>query len=329
MITANQQAHEHRYKTLVVIIALMIHLLLCSTFFIVHFHQDGDTVSFSANHDPHEAPVVFQHIDTPPAQEIQTQTPASMEEWASMTAAPSSFGTPPDEVELSQEQEYNEPLSNRDAEMESKSSLPSTATDQIASTPQEISFSPDIAPTSLATIPDVSDTSEQPTTIPASIRKGKGPRLTENQKKAAQQLAAFAKGYLDQQASQGSDMVTLVGGNPNKRPTAEQLKYERYWAKLQWCLQNSFQINKDNYQATKPMRCMMKVYFRVHRDGSLFDLHIIQGSGDRTLDAFMHNAFEYAGSSFPPLPTFIQDPYAMTWLIDVAIDTHPRWFASR
>lgn len=52
-------------------------------------------------------------------------------------------------------------------------------------------------------------------------------------------MAGIARNYIDQLQNNGSDLVQTVGGDPNKKPTAQQLKEQQYVAKVIWCLQNA------------------------------------------------------------------------------------------
>ena len=58
-------------------------------------------------------------------------------------------------------------------------------------------------------------------------------------KKAQQALAGITKGYLEQLTQEGNNLIKTIGGDPNKKPSTEQLKYERYLAKIQWSIQSA------------------------------------------------------------------------------------------
>ena len=117
-------------------------------------------------------------------------------------------------------------------------------------------------------------------------------------------LADLTRGFLDQIKDEGNNTIKMEG-DPNKMPTDEQLKHERYLQKIQWCLQNSFKI----YRERAPMvaeNTEVKVYLEIEQSGHINQVHIAQTSGNPTFDQFMLFAFNEASSSFPPLPQFIK-----------------------
>ena len=304
------EQHDERQKFIVIVTAFIIHLLLCSSLFFTNFQPPtGDIIYFSAADQPAEVPVIFQDPD-------MHNTPAD-QQWAAMTARASQFGNPDDEMSagFTQDESVNS-HSNESASSDEEGE----DGDQDTSSSVSGEYQP---PTAIRDSTPGLQPMIDSSALSVSQRKKGG--LTKTQKKAAQQLAVFTKGYLEQIGTNGNNIVSLVGGDPTKRPTAEQLKYERYWAKIQWCLQNSFKINYDRFVPTRSIHCIMKIFFSVDRQGRMHDLHIVQSSGNRTLDNFMHYAFDYAAGSLPPLPSFIKDPYPMTWVVDVAIDAQPRW----
>ena len=136
--------------------------------------------------------------------------------------------------------------------------------------------------------------------------------------KAQKAVASITRGYLEQLTNEGTNLIKTIGGDPNKRPTAEQLKHERYLAKIQWCLQNSHNINKDKCINTEPIQATMKVYFALKKNGAMESLQIMQSSGNAYVDNYIKTLFEHASTSFPPLPSYITDePYKLLYHVMV------------
>lgn len=143
-------------------------------------------------------------------------------------------------------------------------------------------------------------------------------KVSAKKRQAQKALAHITRGYLEQLAHEGENLIKTIGGDPNKMPSAEQLKYERYLAKIQWCLQNAHNINRDKCQMHEPIQTTMRVYFTLTREGKMADLKIIQSSGDAFVDRYIRSLFETASSSFPPVPTYIkEDPYPLLYTVMV------------
>jgi TonB family protein len=141
-------------------------------------------------------------------------------------------------------------------------------------------------------------------------------KISAKKRQAQKALATITRGYLEQLKQEGENLIKTIGGDPNKMPTAEQLKYERYLAKIQWCLQNTHAINRDKCQTHEPIEATMRVYFTLNRAGKMADLKIIQSSGNAFVDRYIRELFEQASSSFPPLPAYIkEDPYQLLYSV--------------
>lgn len=154
---------------------------------------------------------------------------------------------------------------------------------------------------------------ELKTAQPSSKKK-----VSAKKRQAQQALASMTRGYLEQLKHEGENLIKTIGGDPNKMPSAEQLKYERYLAKIQWCLQNAHTINRDKCQMHEPIEAAMRVYFTLDRNGKMADLKIIQSSGSSFVDRYIRSLFESASSSFPPLPGYIkEDPYQLLYTVMV------------
>lgn len=143
-------------------------------------------------------------------------------------------------------------------------------------------------------------------------------KVSAKKRQAQKALASITRGYLEQLQHEGENLIKTIGGDPTKMPSAEQLKYERYLAKIQWCLQNAHNINRDKCQMHQPIEATMRVYFTLDRTGKMADLKIMQSSGDPFVDRYIRTLFEQASSSFPPLPAYIkEDPYQLLYTVMV------------
>jgi len=312
---------EHRHEiekksSLVILAALLIHIGFCTIFFISDWHAPIDisnahVVSF-------DTPIVFQDDPEQDSPASAYQQPPAQESWGSMTARHSTFGTPDQGEDMP---------------------VPATITQSMATTSDESTDgSPDgNAETAGTAMENLSSTMLVDTTISTDTLPPQKPfkkallrpqKFSDKQVAATKQLASFSKGYLEQLHTNGENLVTMTGGDPNKRATAEQLKHQRYWAKIQWALQNAFKINADRYQPTKEIHTQARVFLSIDRKGSMHDLTVIQSSGIYELDAFIRYLFNYIGDELPPLPHYLNDPYPMTWIIQIDIGPTSRWAAT-
>jgi len=150
----------------------------------------------------------------------------------------------------------------------------------------------------------------------------KSSRQIQQQQPASSQqkpltLAQLTKGFLEHIKDEGKHRITTIG-QKGRTPTAEQLKHERYVEKLSWCLQNSFKINSDKFPTTDPDKTIVKVYLALNKNGTVKELKIVESSGDRLLDQFVHYIFRDASSSFPPVPHYFpHNPYTITYIIEI------------
>ena len=336
--------HEHdRSGRWVLLAALCIHALWLGAFFMAEM---GSFKIIPSAKTFDETPIIFQNQVAAPAdaqqlpeEQLTQQKPPQQpdtSEWAAMTAGPSTLGMPqdgPEEAGILSDTTTDTAQSEMAEIPEIKNNAQDVKNIESQAQPIATPISENQIPQGTYLAYDqtacISDTFEIKPDEKIAAKNQFTTSLSASQKQAAQQLAAFTRGYLDQAAVTGKNLITLIGGDPNKRPGIEQLKYERYWAKVQWSLQNSFAINKDLYTPTKQIQCMMKIFIAIDRKGTVKDIRILQGSGQKELDTWMRNAFNYAATSIPPLPDFItEDPYPMTWLIEVNVNTQPRFRSS-
>ena len=88
-------------------------------------------------------------------------------------------------------------------------------------------------------------------------------------------------------------------------PTDEQLKYERYLQRLQWCIQNSMKIHQREFRV--PPKTSLDIHVGIDRSGTLAELVLVRSSGNSDLDEFILFTFKDASSSFPPVPAFFKE----------------------
>jgi len=130
-------------------------------------------------------------------------------------------------------------------------------------------------------------------------------------------LTQLTKGFLEHIKDEGKNRITTIG-QKGQNPTAEQLKHERYVEKISWCLQNSFKINNDKFPTSKSVQTIVKVYLALNQNGTVKELKIVESSGNRLLDQFVHYIFRDASSSFPPVPHYFpHSPYTITYIIEI------------
>ncbi len=142
------------------------------------------------------------------------------------------------------------------------------------------------------------------------------PQMRPQAPKQTLSLADLTRGFLDQIKDEGSNTIKMEG-DPNKMPTDEQLKHERYLQKIQWCLQNTFKIYREKAPRVAE-NTEVKVYLEIQQDGHIHELQIAQSSGNTSFDQFMMFAFKEASPSFPPLPGFIKKtPFQIVYTVIV------------
>jgi hypothetical protein len=148
-------------------------------------------------------------------------------------------------------------------------------------------------------------------------KKAPAKKATATKKKEAQKiLASMANNYLEQLCNEGNNLIKTIGGNPDALPTKDQLLYERYLAKLHWCLNNAQAILQDPSAFKEAIHATMKIQFLLDREGKMSAFTIHQSSGSVIADAYIKELFTYASSSFPPLPSFIkQNPLPLFYTV--------------
>ncbi len=131
-------------------------------------------------------------------------------------------------------------------------------------------------------------------------------------------LAQLTQGFLDHKKENAGSYGVSMLGMKRGIPSDEQMKYERYLQKLEWCLQNALRIN-DHKIPRFPVDGEMHLFFVLNRDGIIQELMIKKSSGNKLWDNFFLFIFEEGSSAFPPVPTYLPDPFRMTYIIPITV----------
>jgi hypothetical protein len=129
-------------------------------------------------------------------------------------------------------------------------------------------------------------------------------------KKQLPSLAQLARGYIHALEEKPGDSTLTVHGDKNKKPTAEQLKLERYVEKLVWQIQNSMRIHNDKHPRLNipyhdRKNVISRIFLALNKNGSIRDVQLVSSCGISSLDNFYIFVFKDAGSSFPPVPSYL------------------------
>lgn len=151
---------------------------------------------------------------------------------------------------------------------------------------------------------------ETPETKPKKKRK----KIANAQQKVS--LAAIAQGYM-QKINQNSEHFVNTLSNKQGTPTDEQIKYERYIAKLFACMQKSIKVHKNNINIPNTVQAYVAFNLTLTRSGTIEDLYILQSSGMREVDDFILFIVRDAACSFPPVPSYLkQTAYPLAFIIN-------------
>ena len=83
-------------------------------------------------------------------------------------------------------------------------------------------------------------------------------------------------------------------------------------------------LKNEKCQTQQPIEATMKLYFTLNRMGKMSNFRIIQSSGNAFADKYITSLFEFASSSFPPLPDYIkEDPYPLFYTVMINWNMSP------
>lgn len=144
-------------------------------------------------------------------------------------------------------------------------------------------------------------------------------------------LATLARGFLNQIQEKGDHLVNMVGDKKGN-PSAEQLKYERYFQKIDSSLKNAMRIHRYKFEdiahALNPVKATCIVYVHLQRNGRAKTIDISTSTNIRVMDDFLLFLVREAASGFPPVPKYIgEDPLIFSIHFPVEIVKDNRSFA--
>jgi len=276
---------------IVIIISLLIHLLLI---WLIAFYPNSSTQQLSFEPaGPKTAETVFY-------QEPEPQLDEQIQEWAQLKPRASTLGPSMEfEPEIPIDINKHDSETTDTPEQEQSSDQPNQE-ENLTQTENGIQ---DIA----ALARDSAFSSE---------KKVKLKKAAAKKQEAQKILAAMTSNYLEQLHNEGNNLIKTIGGNPDALPTKDQLLYERYLAKLHWCLNNAQAILQDPSAFKETIHTTMKIQFLLDRQGKMSNFTVHQSSGSPIADAYITELFTYASSSFPPLPSFIkQNPLPLFYTV--------------
>ena len=310
---------SRRTKYIIIIIALLLH------FGIIIFI--GTRIS-----QDQWIPLSFdrQHVLAPQQQDEQEIISPEHPEWAELKARQSMRNVP---VIIYQEPAAQTPqLEEQPQEEQKEQSLEQDMEklEALEETDQKDKPMPEDLPTGDQIIEHPAPTQETmqqenairaATPAPKKVKRKKKKRPSQKQTTAHNMalLAQMTQGLIDQFTNEGQNTINMAGAK-NGIPTDEQLKYERYVARLIGCIQNAFYIQWNNFINKRTVFTYCATHIAVNRDGKVQDVQIIQSSGFKDIDQLMINVIKYASSSFPPVPSYIKgDPFAKNyrWKIEL------------
>jgi hypothetical protein len=138
------------------------------------------------------------------------------------------------------------------------------------------------------------------------------PLLSEPSKRMMRNIAAS---FLHAARDEREHEITIIG-DPRRMPTAEQLKQERYLARLQQCIYTSHITLRSLEPKLTTHPGNLTIRMKLNRDGSISDLTLIRPSLNPEIDRFFMLVFKDAGRSFPPLPSYLtRSYYICTWTV--------------
>lgn len=113
-------------------------------------------------------------------------------------------------------------------------------------------------------------------------------------------IIALTKGFVENIKDEGEDDIER-DGDPNKRPSFEEMKYISYEANINWNWQATW---KQNFRYNPTIRTnggKAIIEFTIDEKGYITQLELLQSSGDKELDNIIMKNTKFA-SPFPPLP---------------------------
>lgn len=291
---------QRRFYFWFIIISLLLHFFFFwFLFFLRHYNETGqlwfqDQKELQATQEEisaNNATVIFEEE---PAPETPTSKPMEWTSGGLKQPEQSAQEIPLEEELIPQAQ----PDTQKDQEQEAQAQDESTesepeSTSEPAAEPQE--------PTTLADEAPVEKKVEQKKQRAEQTQKVSNEKLT---------LASLAKGFLNKLEEKGEHLVNMIG-NKKGNPTADQIKYERYFQKIDASLKSAMRIHRYKFdeitQSMAPTKTRCIVTVCLNRNGRTQNLSIAGASNIRVIDEFLLFLVKEASSAFPPVPKYITE----------------------
>jgi TonB family protein len=333
-------------RTIIVIclIVILLHLLLFLGLFLLQLQHEFSmpTIRMEDLLKYQQTPPTAQTPSEQQKKEDENRTEEKKEEWASLRPQASSFGAPvimydePDDADLPQiegaqqadDPDYSQNTTDHDsAEPESApEEKPQAPTQAEQQAPESISTSLEqliekITPEHQAAAQNTSTDKPKPKPVrKRRPRRRKRPQNAQSGKNIT--LADITQGFLEQWKNKGPNLVRMHG-NDNAAPTEEQIRYERYAARILWCLQNAWNIKLSELPRHVAVESELQICMVIDKNGKLENVSVMRSCGHSEVDRFIVGTIQYASSSFPPLPGFIKEvPFYMPWVIKLRLEKH-------
>ncbi len=149
-----------------------------------------------------------------------------------------------------------------------------------------------------AQTPTVTDTCSTSTTAKIATAKVRGARAIEN--KNGREIIKLTKGFVENLKNEGDDLIER-DGDPNKRPSIEDMKYISYESNINWGLQAAWKQNFAYNSTISARDSKAVIEFNLDEKGYVTHSELLQSTGYKDLDMIIMKNLELA-SPFPPLP---------------------------
>lgn len=302
---------EQKIKCIIIMASLLLHCILFA-FLLIPQSDYHPFVITTSNEIPAS---VLNTVDTTdshiaeqtPDDTLQNKPEPATQEWAAIKARASQFGAP---VEFIDYEDIADPNQQSSSDSQEAETAEHQENNELSEPEHESESEPNNAEAMpLPDTPFDSNLSKKSVFLQQELQENNHPTPITPIKKKSKKIKGLGlkditQCYLQNEKNEGAYGIEMMG-DPNKRPTQEQLKYEQFFSKLAWHFQNAQRIRP--LKAALPARPMTVVYFTLNKKGIMSNLQILESCGSKEVDAYIISIFEYASLSFPPLPSFIKD----------------------
>lgn len=135
--------------------------------------------------------------------------------------------------------------------------------------------------------------------------KVRGAKLEEKKPANKKNILALTKGFVEKLFGEdGTDMIDR-DGDPNIKPSFEELKFIGYEAKINWALQASWKQNFERNSNKKATPGVVDISFIIDSQGIPQNITIVRSSGHLELDQTIVCNIKSA-APFPPIPAHLK-----------------------